>query len=124
MRSLQWRSAHVTLLASLKMTSICHLYPHFSTKVYINLPPSLQQHFRKSNKHKNTFFPFILLHRMEYPNFQFSASSSTAAKIERRIIEKNRRNQMKNLCDQLKSLVPQQYSKVQLFNFSIFPHST
>ncbi|KAL0559966.1 hypothetical protein IC582_000351 [Cucumis melo] len=48
---------------------------------------------------------------MEYPNFQFSASSSTAAKIERRIIEKNRRNQMKNLCDQLKSLVPQQYSK-------------
>ncbi|KGN43623.1 transcription factor bHLH162 [Cucumis sativus] len=45
------------------------------------------------------------------PNFQFSASSSTAAKIERRIIEKNRRNQMKNLCDQLKSLVPQQDSK-------------
>ncbi|XP_038888628.1 transcription factor bHLH162-like [Benincasa hispida] len=45
------------------------------------------------------------------PNFQFSASSSSAAKIERRIIEKNRRNQMKNLCSQLNSLLPNHDSK-------------
>ncbi|XP_022988952.1 transcription factor bHLH162-like [Cucurbita maxima] len=44
-------------------------------------------------------------------HFQFSTSSSSAAKIERRIIEKNRRNQMKTLCSQLNSLLPNQDSK-------------
>ncbi|KAG6589225.1 Transcription factor bHLH, partial [Cucurbita argyrosperma subsp. argyrosperma] len=41
-------------------------------------------------------------------HFQFSTS---AAKIERRIVEKNRRNQMKTLCSQLNSLLPNQDSK-------------
>ncbi|CAK9323715.1 unnamed protein product [Citrullus colocynthis] len=45
------------------------------------------------------------------PNFQFSASSSSAAKIERRIVEKNRRIQMKNLCFKLNSLLPDHDSK-------------
>ncbi|XP_023531689.1 transcription factor bHLH162-like [Cucurbita pepo subsp. pepo] len=50
------------------------------------------------------------LHQMDR-HFQFSTSSSSAAKIERRIVEKNRRNQMKTLCSQLNSLLPNQDSK-------------
>ncbi|XP_022147999.1 transcription factor bHLH162 isoform X2 [Momordica charantia] len=47
-------------------------------------------------------------------NFKLSAASSSSSKVERRIVEKNRRNEMKNLCSQLNSLLPNQDSKISL----------
>jgi hypothetical protein len=41
-----------------------------------------------------------------------SLSSSSTTKVERRVIEKNRRNQMKILYAHLNSLLPNQNSKV------------
>lgn len=48
-----------------------------------------------------------------------STSHSSVSKAERKIVEKNRRNLMKNLYSKLNSLLPDQSSKV-LFYSNLF----
>lgn len=47
---------------------------------------------------------------------EMERSPCSSAKIERKIIEKNRRNHMKNLYSRLNSLLPRHTSKVNCFS--------
>ncbi|KEH39152.1 helix loop helix DNA-binding domain protein [Medicago truncatula] len=50
----------------------------------------------------------------------------SSTKVERKVVEKNRRNQMKILYSKLNSLLPSYNSKVLHFRFpsKLFPHQT
>jgi hypothetical protein len=57
---------------------------------------------------------FFVANNLSERNMDHQGSQSTSTKIERRLIEKNRRNQMKILYSKLNVLLPNQNSKVPL----------
>lgn len=70
---------------------------------------------RETFLHKSRTFFFFMRHlaiNLPEKEMNHQGSQSTSTKIERRIIEKNRRNQMKVLYSKLNSLLPNQSSKV------------
>jgi hypothetical protein len=93
-----------------------HCYCTFSRLDSIYIPVKKTSHLHQIRE--NSFMVFFVANLSEEKMNQGSQSTTTSTKIERRLIEKNRRNQMKILYSKLNVLLPNQNSKVS-FSLSL-----